>query len=47
MYFFLAAADAFEGQVRVINKNYTASLTDNTSPEYQLLANETCSEVRN
>ncbi|XP_073235245.1 uncharacterized protein [Porites lutea] len=42
---FCQPADAFEGQVRVINKNYTASLSDNTSPEYQLLANETCSEV--
>ena len=47
VFLFSAAADAFKGQVRVINKNYTTSLSDNTSPEYQQLANETCSEVRN
>ena len=45
--FYLAATDAFEGRLRVTNKNYTAPLSDSTSPEYQQLANETRSEVRN
>ena len=45
--FYLAATDAFEGLLRVTNKNYTAPLSNSTSPEYQQLANKICSEVRN